>query len=321
MIDLSMKWAIAVGVVWWVTRRTPPAHAAAAHRLWLVVLLMPVLWTAGSLAVAPTAYVQLRSGVIPDAMAQRESWLLWDVALVIYVVVALALLARVAIGVIAVRSLVRASRPLPASELVRAGLLPSELDCDTLQGNVDFPMTAGFVRPIVLLPRDWPSLSTTALRAILRHEAAHVRRKDCLVSFGCALLEAVFWFNPAVWLATARVRWFAELACDAEASRSMDGNVYASELLTLAAGWSRARRPLLAITAGAETNVARRIRLLLDQQPRSRAVAIVAVGVALVVAVPLAAAIRFGQAPASFSVAPSIEASWFGDGHRHSHRH
>jgi beta-lactamase regulating signal transducer with metallopeptidase domain len=318
MIDLSIKWAIAVGLVCWVTRRTPPAHAAAAHRLWLVVLFLPVLWTAGSLAVAPTAYVQLRSGSIPEVTIQREPWL-WTMALGIYVIVALALLLRVVVGVTAVRNLVGGSRQLSANELIRAGLLPSDVDCDMRQGDVDLPMTAGFVRPVVLLPREWQSLSTTALRAIVRHEAAHVRRKDCLISFGGALLEAVFWFNPAVWLATARVRWFAELACDAEAARSMEGDAYASELLTLAAGWSRARRPLLAITAGAETSVARRIRLLLDRPPRTRAIAIVALAVALVVGVPLSAAIRFGPAPTSFAAPPF--GSWSPHVHDHSHAH
>ena len=320
MIDLSVKWAIAAGLVWLVTRRTPPAHAAAAHRLWMVVLTMPVLWALGSLAVTPAAYVQLRSGVIPDPIAQPEAWL-WGVALGIYVGSALLLLARVAWGVSSVRKLIRASRQLPESELSRAGVMLAEIGCDVREADVDLPLTAGFVRSAILLPRGWRSLSMNALRAILHHEAAHVRRRDCLTALGCALLEAVFWFNPAVWLATARVRWFAELACDAEAARSMEDNAYASELLGLAAGWRRARRPMLAITAGAETNVARRIRLLLDRPPRTRAVAIVALAIAIVAAVPLSSAVRFGVPPESFAVAPSFGGSWMPLGHGHSHAH
>ena len=318
MIDLSVKWAIAAGLVWPVTRRTPPVHAAAAHRLWLVVLTLPALWIIGSLAVPPAAYVQLRSGVLPEPIAQREAWL-WTVAFGIYVGVALLLLGRVGVGVNAVRKLVRTSRPLSDNELSGAGLTLADNGCDVREADVDLPLTAGFVRPVILLPRGWRSLKTTALLAILHHEAAHVRRRDCLAAFGCALLEAVFWFNPAVWLATARVRWFAELACDAEAARSMKEDAYASELLALAAGWSRARRPMLAITAGAETNVARRIRLLLDEPPRTRAIAIVALAVALVAAVPLSSAVRFGSAPESFSVAPSFGGAWLSHGHNHLH--
>jgi beta-lactamase regulating signal transducer with metallopeptidase domain len=320
MIDLSVKWAIAAGLVWLVTRRTPPVHAAAAHRLWMVVLAVPVLWAAGSLVVAPAAYVQVRSGVIPEPIALREDWL-WTVALGIYVGVALLLLARVGVGVNSVRKLVGASRPLSENELLHTGVTLADTGCDVREADVDLPLTAGFVRPVILLPRGWRSLSATALRAILHHEAAHVRRRDCLAALGCALLEAAFWFNPAVWLATARARWFAELACDAEAARSMEEDAYASELLALAAGWSRARRPMLAITAGAETNVARRIRLLLDQPPRTGAIAIVALAVALVAALPLSSAVRFGPAPESFSVAPSFGGSWLRDGHNHSHRH
>ncbi len=320
MIDLSAKWAIAAGLVWLVTRRTPPVHAAAAHRLWLVVLTLPLLWAIGSLVVTPAAYVQLRSGVIPTSIAQREVWLS-TVAFGIYVGIALLLLVRVGAGVNSVRKLVRASRSLSEHELSRADVTLADIRCDVREADVDVPLTAGFVRPVILLPRGWRSLSPTALQAILHHEAAHVRRRDCLGALGCAVLEALFWFNPAVWLATGRVRWFAELACDAEAARSMEGDSYASELLRLAAGWRRARRPMLAITAGAESNVARRIRLLLDQPPRTRAVAIVAVAVALILTVPLSAAVRFDTAPESFSVAPSFGESWLPFGHNHSHQH
>jgi len=322
MIDLSAKWAIAIGLVWLVTRRTPPIHAAAAHRLWMVVLTVPVLWAVGSLAVAPAAYVQLRAGVIPDVIAHRDAWF-WTVGCGIYLGVALLLLGRVGVGVQSVRRLVRASRSISEPELSDAGVAPALADiaCEVREADVELPLTAGFLRPVVLLPRGWRSLSATALRAIVHHEAAHVRRRDCLAALGCAVLEALFWFNPAVWLATARVRWFAELACDAEAARSMEGNSYASELLGLAAGWRRARRPMLAITAGAETNVARRIRLLLDQPPRTRAFTIVALAIALVAAVPLSSAVRFGPAPESFSAAPSFGESWLPHGHNHSHQH
>jgi beta-lactamase regulating signal transducer with metallopeptidase domain len=319
MIDLSVKWGIVAGLIWMVTRRTPPAHAAAAHRLWILVLLVPVLWAVGSVAVAPAAYLQLRSGVIPNAIAQRELWVS-TVALSIYATVALALLGRVVLGVKSVHRLIRTSRCLSESELTSAGLALPAIKGDVREADVDVPLTAGFARAVILLPRGWQSLSKDALRAILHHEAAHVRRRDCLAALGCALLEALFWFNPAVWLTTARVRWFAELACDAEAARSMDRDAYASELLALAAGWSRARRPMLAITAGAETNVARRIGLLLDQPPRTGATAIVAVAVALALVVPLSSAVKFGSAPESFSVAPSF-GDWFPHAHQHGHGH
>jgi beta-lactamase regulating signal transducer with metallopeptidase domain len=320
MIDLSAKWAIAAGLVWLVTRRTPPVHAAAAHRLWMLVLLLPVLWAVGSLVVTPAAYLQLRSGLIPEPIAQRDAWL-WTAAPGIYLGIAMLLLARVGIGVYSVRRLVGASTLIAEHELSRAEVTLAGIRCDVREADVGLPLTAGFVRPVILLPREWRSLSAAALRAILHHEVAHVRRRDCLCALGCAVLEALFWFNPAVWLAAARVRWFAELACDAEAAQSMDGDAYASELLRLAAEWRRARRPMLAITAGAETNVARRIRLLLDQQPRTRGIAIVALAVALLTAVPLSSAVRFGPAPESFSVAPSSGQPWLSHGHDHSHGH
>ena len=151
-------------------------------------------------------------------------------------------------------------------------------------------MTAGFFRPVVILPAGWRQLTPAAVEVILRHEAAHVRRRDPLVALTCAVVEAVLWFNPAVWIAGRQVRWFAEMACDAEAAAAMSGQAYAAELLQLAASWRGLKRPLYAVTAGADTDVARRIGLLIDELEGGwrRRLLIPILAIALLLAVPLA---------------------------------
>ena len=71
-------------------------------------------------------------------------------------------------------------------------------------------------QPRIVLPVGWSEmLSTEQLRFVLLHELIHIRRHDVLISYAMQLARIVHWFNPAVWLAMAKMRTDAELACDA----------------------------------------------------------------------------------------------------------
>lgn len=73
----------------------------------------------------------------------------------------------------------------------------------------------GCWRARLLLPATWLSdLGDDELRAVLRHELAHVRRKDVLWSTLGYAVAAVHWFHPLGWLALRRLRAEAELLCD-----------------------------------------------------------------------------------------------------------
>ena len=81
--------------------------------------------------------------------------------------------------------------------------------------QVDSPAVYGFWRKRLLLPQGLSAeLSPDELRHVLRHELAHVKRRDPEVNGVLALLQVLHWFNPALWFAFARVRADRELATD-----------------------------------------------------------------------------------------------------------
>jgi beta-lactamase regulating signal transducer with metallopeptidase domain len=79
----------------------------------------------------------------------------------------------------------------------------------------DSPSVAGWLRPIILLPAaSLLNLSVKQLEAILAHELAHIRRHDYLVNVLQTLAETLFFYQPAVWWASSRIRNERELCCD-----------------------------------------------------------------------------------------------------------
>ena len=95
----------------------------------------------------------------------------------------------------------------------RAGLrLPLRLKL--VDGQMS-PAVCGLLRPVILLPRVLAEqLSAEQLRAVLLHEAFHLRRKDVWVNCAQALLQIVYWWHPLLWLANARIRRLREEAVD-----------------------------------------------------------------------------------------------------------
>ncbi|KAA6462002.1 TIGR03435 family protein [Acidobacteria bacterium AB60] len=77
------------------------------------------------------------------------------------------------------------------------------------------PGIFGILRPVLLWPEHLsPQLDDLQIETILIHELEHVRRRDNLVSALQALVEAVFWFHPAVYWMRSRMSEERERACD-----------------------------------------------------------------------------------------------------------
>ena len=85
------------------------------------------------------------------------------------------------------------------------------------------PLTYGVRRPVVLLPADLLA-DREALRMILTHELAHIRRRDCLRKLLFTLCLCVYWWNPVCWGMVLLANRDLELACDALAPLSRQGS-------------------------------------------------------------------------------------------------
>lgn len=81
--------------------------------------------------------------------------------------------------------------------------------------HIAVPGVVGCIWPTLLLPASMISgIPADDLRAILAHELAHIRRYDYLVNFCQMVIEAILFFNPAVWWISKQIRFEREACCD-----------------------------------------------------------------------------------------------------------
>jgi D-alanyl-D-alanine endopeptidase (penicillin-binding protein 7) len=84
------------------------------------------------------------------------------------------------------------------------------------------PVTAGWWRPVVLVPAALvSSMPAHLLEALLVHELAHIKRHDYLVNLGQNVVETLFFYHPAVWWISRRIRVERELIADDFAARQL----------------------------------------------------------------------------------------------------
>jgi bla regulator protein blaR1 len=77
------------------------------------------------------------------------------------------------------------------------------------------PMVIGVLQPVVLVPIGlMAGLSVQQVEAILAHELAHIRRHDYFVNMVQSFVEVVYFFHPALWWLSDRIRTEREHCCD-----------------------------------------------------------------------------------------------------------
>ena len=149
------------------------------------------------------------------------------------------------------------------------------------------PGTIGWLKPVILLPAAALSgLTPLQLEAILAHEIAHIRRHDYLVNLLQMATETAFFYHPAVWWISRRIRFERELCCD-EAAVHASGDVV-SYAHALAAVARQSMSPGLVVSA-ASLSLPERMRRLLTPRRQTPAATTASVAVAAMLALGLVA--------------------------------
>ena len=253
--------ALPTGVGWWL-RSARPAHPAP-RRAEVTI----------SYAVAPPPAVPaVEPATVPTAplpSLTTSAWLLLTSA-----GVSAGLLAFMLGRWRQVARDVRAAAPAPA-ELLR--LLPPDRRNVKLKltDQPQSPAVCGLVRPVILLPRALAEqLPPTQLRAVLLHEAMHLRRGDVWLNCAQALLQIVYWWHPLLWLANARIRRVREEAVDDAVMLALndEAETYAPTLLEVAK--MALPRPLASLglvgILESRSSLRQRIERLVDFRPPRR---------------------------------------------------
>jgi len=218
------------------------------------------LWSRAHVATAMVTVQEISSRAVYVPAPRPINWLL-----VIWLAGALLAFAPLAAGAVAARRMARRATPLgPAlrrtvEKLARGAEI-------LVSGELEVPLTCGFLRPRILLPASVEHWTPTRLEAVLAHELAHVRRRDVAAQVAAHVVAALWWFQPLVWVMRQRLRAESEFACDAEAVRlGFRPSEYAKELVAVARAMGReAKMPSLAISMVRSCELEDRVRAILN---------------------------------------------------------
>ncbi len=216
-----------------------------------------------------------------------------DVFVMIWLVGTTLLLLRLVVGFTHVQSLkVQQVNPISAdiqalmNSLLEKTQMPATIKLlESARASV--PMTIGWIKPVVLLPVGMASgLTIKQLEAILAHELAHIKRYDYLVNIFQNFIEIVFFFHPATWFISGKVRDERENCCDDFAVEICGDSLVLAKALTQVASYQQQPRLAMAFGAKRQTFMDRikRIIGINDTKPMSYGNWAAVLGMILVVA-------------------------------------
>jgi beta-lactamase regulating signal transducer with metallopeptidase domain len=169
----------------------------------------------------------------------------------------------------------------------------------------DSPATAGWWRPVVLLPLAVAArMPAELVEALLAHELAHVRRHDYLVNLLQSAAEALLFHHPVVWWLSHRIRIERELVADDLAATALGDRrrlaLALSELDRHAAHHAPSRTPSIPLPQFAPAahggHLMPRIRQLLRPERRAAGATVLSLAGLPLVGLALAGAAFYAQA-------------------------
>lgn len=181
--------------------------------------------------------------------------------------------------------------------------------------SVASPMAVGFLHPVVLLPESLSAITNRrSIESVLRHELAHIHRRDDWTNLVQQILHAALFFHPAIWWLSRQLTIDREIACDDHALARLDSRHDYALFLTEFAGRARSHDWIAAPAAwSSNSHLKKRITMILDNKrntssrlARARAgvitlATLTTAGLALIAGPRLVLAETAGSAPATTS--------------------
>ena len=223
-----------LGAVWVGLRLNRSQSPAARYRIWLIALsavsALPLLTSLSHSLDLPSAMAPFPIEITGDTPTFEEiseharpaiSWpsLVWPIAFGLWAAGVITSLLRLAISLRRLHIIQSCARPIPIIDLgcAHSDLLYSDAGgiSIVLSDGIQAPGLVGLFHPVILLPADialWTSPHERT--SILRHELAHIKRHDHLVSLFQSVLGAFFFFHPMLRYGSAQLSLEREFACD-----------------------------------------------------------------------------------------------------------
>jgi len=130
-------------------------------------------------------------------------------------------------------------------------------------GMVNVPVVVGIIKPVILVPLGMLSnVPPYQLETLLYHELVHIRRKDYLLNLVQSLLEVLFFYHPAVWWLSYRIRTEREHICDDEVVLKYGKKEY-FRALAVAGEWETQSPQLAAALASGKAQLINRIKRMM----------------------------------------------------------
>lgn len=137
-------------------------------------------------------------------------------------------------------------------------------------GIIKVPMVLGHIKPLILVPLGLVNgLSMEEVDAILRHEIAHIKRRDYLVNLLQSIVEILFFFNPAVlWLANL-IRTERENCCDDLAVSGVETKIDYIKALVSCQEFATAMPAYVMAVNGGKSQLINRVQRLVSSRNQS----------------------------------------------------
>jgi beta-lactamase regulating signal transducer with metallopeptidase domain len=250
---------------------------------------LSVVPAGGATQVVPTPIP--RAGVLSSA-ANLDPM---SAVVLVWLVVAMALLVRAAASQMRARAIVKRAAPVESTRWSDAG---GSRHVEVRSSHeVDSPAVMGLLQPTIVIPESALDWSVERCRLVLVHELAHVRRYDGLAQAIADVACAIHWCNPLVWICARLLRVEREIAADdAVLATGVRPSHYAEELVAVA---TTVAAPSAALAMAERSTLERRVTSILALRlRRAELAARGTVGIA-------ACAAAFAAAVACASATPS----------------